>query len=138
MPNSDHSIPENLYYDQNDLWIKIEGSLAVIGMSEDGQKNTGDVLYLELAAPGTVLRRGEKFGSIESGKWVGNLNAPLSGVVEETNRAVERSPRQVNRDAYGQGWMIRLVLSHPEELQSLMTSTEYADWLAGQAACAWS
>lgn len=135
MNTKNQTIPEDLYYDKNDWWIKLDGELALIGMTEYGQKNTGDILYLELVEPGCPIRRGEKLGSIESGKWVGNLISPLSGVVEESNYEVEKNPGQVNLDAYGKGWMYQLLLSDPGEVRLLMTAGEYAEWIAEQAKC---
>ena len=125
-------IPENLYYDQNDFWVKVNGHLAVVGMTDYGQKNTGDILYLEIAEPGTYVKRGEKCGSIESGKWVGNLLAPLSGVIMERNNEAELNPRIVNFDAYGEGWLYQIQISDFEQLNSLLTAGEYAEWTASQ------
>lgn len=132
MPVKKYAIPENLFYDTNDFWIKVDGDEAVVGMTDFGQKNTGDILYLELSRRGENLKQGEKFGSIESGKWVGNLTAPLSGTVLDSNEQVEMSPRKVNTDAYGDGWMYRIKMSHPDELKSLMESQEYARWVDEQ------
>lgn len=132
MPVKKYTIPEDLYYDTNDFWIKVTGDEAVVGMTDYGQSNTGDILYLELSPCGETFQRGEKFGSIESGKWVGNLTAPLSGIVLDSNEKVEMSPRQVNNDAYGEGWMYKIKISQPDELQSLMAPQEYAEWVAQQ------
>jgi len=128
-------IPEDLFYDKNDWWVKVDGRLATIGMTEYGQKNTGDILYLELVGAGAVIQRGEKLGSIESGKWVGNLTSPLTGVIEESNHEVEANPRKVNTDAYGEGWMYRLTINDPGEVRLLMTAREYAEWIEEQAQC---
>ncbi len=135
MDIKNQTVPEDLYYDKNDWWVKLDGELAIIGMTEYGQKNTGDILYLELVEPGYSIHRGEKLGSIESGKWVGNLVSPLTGVVEESNYEVEKNPRRVNLDAYGEGWMYQLLLSDPGEVRLLMTAHEYAEWIAEQAKC---
>lgn len=129
VPAGTGSIPEGLYYDQKDLWVKLVGGLAVIGMTDYGQKNTGDILYLELLEQGTSLCRGDQCGSIESGKWVGVLNSPLSGIIVEKNRAVELNPRQVNADAYGAGWIYRLAPVNLQELDSLMNARAYGDWI---------
>ena len=135
MPAKKYAIPEDLLYDTNDFWIKVNGEIAVIGMTDYGQSNTGDILYLELSPGGETFQQGERFGSIESGKWVGNLTAPLSGVVLDSNREVEGNPRKVNADAYGEGWMLRIKLSNPDELKSLMASQEYAQWVDEQIKC---
>ena len=135
MPAKVYAIPEGLLYDSNDFWIKVNGEEAVIGMTDYGQSNTGDILYLELSPGGETFQQGERFGSIESGKWVGNLTAPLSGVVLDSNREVEGNPRKVNADAYGEGWMFRIKLNNPDELKSLMASQEYAQWVDEQIKC---
>ncbi|MGI5920848.1 MAG: glycine cleavage system protein H [Syntrophomonadaceae bacterium] len=125
-------IPENLYYDTNDFWIKVDGEEATVGMTDYGQSNTGDILYLELFSNGESFQKGDRFGSIESGKWVGNLTAPVSGIVIESNDEVVTNPRKVNSDAYGEGWMYRLKISNIEELQSLMGAAQYAEWVTEQ------
>jgi len=132
MPEEKYAIPEDLFYDTNDLWIKVDGEIAVVGMTDYGQSNTGDILYLELSRGGETFQQGDRFGSIESGKWVGNLTAPLSGIILDSNQEVECNPRKVNTDAYGEGWMYRIKLSNPNELKSLMPSQEYAQWVAEQ------
>jgi glycine cleavage system H protein len=108
---NEFQIPEDLFYDQNDLWLKINGTETVIGMSDFGQNNTGDILYLEILAAGATVARGERIGSIESGKWVGNLYSPLSGMIVEVNRDAMENPRQINQDAYGRGWMLRMQIT---------------------------
>lgn len=125
-------IPENLFYDTNDYWIKVDGEEALIGMTDYGQNNTGDILYLELSQGGQRIKQGDRFGSIESGKWVGNLTAPLSGVVVDSNREVESNPRKVNTDSYGAGWMYKLKLSNPDEVGKLMAAKDYAKWVTEQ------
>jgi len=135
MPAKKYTIPEDLFYDTNDFWIKVDGDEAVVGMTDYGQTNTGDILYLELSPGGEAFKQGDRFGSIESGKWVGNLTAPLSGVVLDSNNEVERNPRKVNADAYGEGWLYRIKLSDPEELKSLMASPQYAAWVDEQVKC---
>lgn len=132
MPEIDYVIPENLLYDNNDLWVNVNGDEAIVGMTDYGQSNTGDILYLELFPKGETCRKGEKFGSIESGKWVGNLTAPLSGAILDINQEVERNPRKVNSDAYGEGWMYKIKMSNPEEIASLMQHKQYTQWVLAQ------
>ncbi|HNX92510.1 MAG TPA: glycine cleavage system H protein [Syntrophomonas sp.] len=127
-----YQIPEKLFYDRNDFWIKVNGAEALVGMTDFGQSNTGDILYLELLNSGESLSRGERCGSIESGKWVGNLTAPVSGAVVENNSEVVMNPRKINADAYGEGWMYRIKLSNPDEVKSLMTAADYAAWVVEQ------
>ncbi|NMA62435.1 MAG: glycine cleavage system protein GcvH [Syntrophomonadaceae bacterium] len=125
-------IPEELLYDKNNYWVKVMGEEVLIGLTEYGQSTTGDILYLELVPEDTVLPRGEQFGSIESGKWVGQLTAPVSGVVVERNRDIEASPRQVNAHPYEQGWLVRVKLIDPGELESLMGAADYTRWVEEQ------
>lgn len=132
MQVDNYQIPENLFYDSNDFWIKVNGEEALIGMTDFGQSNTGDILYLELMNCGEKLSRGERCGSIESGKWVGNLTAPVSGAVIDNNSEVVINPRKINADAYGQGWMYRIKLSNPDEIKLLMKAQDYAAWVTEQ------
>lgn len=129
-----YDIPADLLYDANDFWVKLRGDEAVIGMSDFGQDNIGDVLYLELLGRGAGCQKGDKLGSIESGKWVGNLIAPLSGMIIDCNQGVEKNPRQINADAYGEGWMLKLHISNLDEIKDLMNAVQYRDWVAEQAA----
>lgn len=132
MENPQWQVPEDLYYDRNDYWVKIQGDEAVIGLTAFGQYNTGDILYLELPAEGTALARGKKIGSIESGKWVGKLTAPLTGQVIESNQKVESNPHIVNQDAFGEGWLYRMLLQDPAEVAELMNATGYDRWIDEQ------
>lgn len=127
MDNVQWQVPEELYYDRNDYWVKIRGDEAIVGLTAFGQYNTGDILYLELPNAGTVLTRGEKIGSIESGKWVGKLTAPLTGKVIESNEKVELNPHLVNQDAFGEGWLYRMSFQNPAEVAELMDATMYGN-----------
>ena len=124
--------PEGLLYDGNNFWVKIAGKKASVGLTPYGQGTIGDILYLELVSAGTAVRKGEKIGSVESGKWVGTLVAPLTGIVLQTNREVEAEPRLVNVDPYGQGWLIIMECSDPDELEALMDGGAYQEWVKQQ------
>jgi len=128
MQTDERALPGDLFYDRNDFWIKAAGAV-VIGLTDYGQGNIGDIIYLELVAAGTVVRRGERFGSIESGKWVGSLLAPVSGVIVETNRAAEADPRRVNADPFGLGWLCRMEPADRGEIGLLMDSAAYKAWV---------
>ena len=122
------AIPDDLFYDSADFWIKIDKD-AVIGLTDYGQGNIGDIIYLEIVPTGTVVRRGDRCGSIESGKWVGSLLAPVSGVIMEPNREAEADPRQVNADPFGRGWLYRMKLANRNEISLLMDSGAYQTWI---------
>ena len=127
MQTEKRAIPDDLFYDRNDFWIKITEA-ALIGLTDDGQENIGEIIYLELVPVGTVVRQGERCGSIESGKWVGNLLAPVSGVILETNRDAEADPHLVNADPFGRGWLYRMELANRNETGLLMDSGAYRAW----------
>ncbi len=128
MQSAKRGIPDDLFYDRNDFWIKAAEE-AVIGLTDYGQGNIGDILYLELVPAGTIVRRGERCGSIESGKWVGSLLAPVSGVIVETNRETEADPRRVNADPFGLGWLCRMEPADRNEIGLLMDSAAYKAWV---------
>jgi len=125
-------VPEDLLYDRNNYWVKVNGNEAVIGLTHYGQSTTGDVIYLELPPVGTIVRRGESFGSIESGKWVGKLILPVTGEITETNSKATTSPGEVNRAPYTTGWLMKVRLQDPSELESLMTPEAYREWIRQQ------
>ncbi|OHE17965.1 MAG: hypothetical protein A2X96_11500 [Syntrophobacterales bacterium GWC2_56_13] len=128
MQREKRAIPDELFYDRNDYWIKVAEE-AVIGLTDYGQSNIGDIIYLEFVPAGTVVRRGDRCGSIESGKWVGSLLAPVSGVIMETNRKAEADPSQVNADPLGRGWLYRIELANRNEIGLLMNSGAYKAWM---------
>ena len=128
MQPDQRKIPENLCYDRRDYWIRV-GQDVRIGLTDYGQRNIGDIIYLEISPAGTTVRQGGRCGSIESGKWVGNLLAPVSGVIVETNREVEADPRQVNDDPFGRGWLYRMEPADRKEIDWLMDSAAYRSWI---------
>jgi glycine cleavage system H protein len=122
------TIPDDLFYDRSDYWIRIEKEV-VIGLTDHGQSHIGDIIYLELVPAGTVVPQGGRCGSIESGKWVGSLLAPVSGVIVETNREAEADPHQVNADPFGRGWLYRMEPADRNEIALLMDSGAYKAWI---------
>ncbi|MEN6637571.1 MAG: glycine cleavage system protein GcvH [Smithella sp.] len=125
-------IREGLKYDSNNLWVEIEGHQALIGLTDYGQWVIGDILYLDLATEGSILAKGEKFGSVESGKWVGNLISPVNGRVLQCNASVVTQPRQIQADPYGTGWMMRIELAANGEEASLLDDAAYAEFVKEQ------
>lgn len=128
-------IPHDLLYDRNNYWVKQINNQAIIGFTDYGQYTIGDILFLELARLGESLAKGADYGSIESGKWVGKLVAPVSGKVLEVNNAVLTDPRLVNLDPYVQGWLLRLELDNPSDLSNMMVAQQYQIWVEEQQAC---
>jgi glycine cleavage system H protein len=116
--------PEDLRYTDSDEWIR-PGDPATVGITYFAQDQLGDVVYLELPKVGRTLKAGEPYGTVESVKATSDLNAPASGEVVEINSALESTPELVNGAPYGEGWIIKLRLSDPAELDGLMDAANY-------------
>ncbi len=121
------NVPENLKYTKDHEWAKIEGDVATIGITDYAQGELGDVVFVELPEVGTQLNAGDTFGTIEAVKAVADLYAPLSGEVVEINPELESTPEKVNQDPYGDGWMIKVKISNPSEVDELMDAEKYKE-----------
>lgn len=119
------NLPENLKYTNEHEWIRVEGDNAVIGITAFAQGELGDIVFVEIETEGETLGIGETFGTIEAVKTVSDLFMPVSGKVLEINPALEASPELVNKDAYGQGWLIKISIDDPSELDELLSAEEY-------------
>ena len=117
--------PTDYRYTKEHEWLSLQGAIATIGISDYGQEQLGDVVFVQLPKAGTRVKAGEAFGSIESVKAVSELLAPISGEVAETNSALANAPETVNKDPYGAGWLLKLRLSNPEEISALIDSEAY-------------
>ncbi len=122
------NVPEDLHYSKDHEWLRVEGDVAVIGITDYAQNSLGDVVYVELPKAGEEFAVNESFGSVESVKAVSEVFTPVSGTVTQVNDALADEPEKVNEDPYGQGWMIRLRMSKPGEVDSLLTAAEYEDF----------
>ena len=119
------NVPAELKYTKEHEWVKIEGNVATIGITDWAQSELGDIVFVELPEVGTDVTQMEAFGTIEAVKAVSELFSPISGKVVEINGALEEDPMVVNRDAYGEGWMIRVELSDTSQLEQLLDATGY-------------
>jgi glycine cleavage system H protein len=117
--------PEELRYTQSHEWVRIDGDVGTIGITDYAQKELGDIVYLELPEVGHVFKAAEEFGTVESVKAVSELFTPVSGEVIEINKAAVTEPGIVNDDPFGDGWMIKLKLSTDEEVQKLLSAEQY-------------
>jgi glycine cleavage system H protein len=122
------NVPEDLHYSKDHEWVRVEGNIATIGITDYAQNSLGDVVYVEVSKPGDELAANESFGSVESVKAVSELFTPVSGVVSAQNESLQDEPEAVNTDPYGEGWMIRVKMSSPGEVDSLLTAAEYEDF----------
>ena len=122
------NVPEDLHYSKDHEWVKVAGDTATIGITDYAQDSLGDVVYVELPKPGDEFAPNESFGSVESVKAVSEVFTPVSGEVTEINESLADEPESVNSDPYGKGWMIRVKMAHPGEVDSLLTAAEYEDF----------
>lgn len=122
------NIPEDLHYSKDHEWVRVEGDVAVIGITDYAQNSLGDVVYVELPKVGEEFAANESFGSVESVKAVSEMFSPVSGSVAEVNEALNDEPEKVNGDPYLEGWMIKVNMSNPGEVDSLLTGAEYEDF----------
>jgi len=124
------NFPSNLKYTKDHEWIKVEGGVGTVGITEYAQGELGDVVFVELPAVGTTLSQGKAFGTIEAVKAVSDLYAPLSGTVTEVNKKVQDTPEVVNKEPYGDGWMIKVKLTKADEAASLLDVEAYKKLVA--------
>lgn len=125
--------PDDLKYTPEHEWVKLEGKIATIGVTDYAQEQLGDIVYTELPAEGEPITKDETFGVLESVKAVSDCFAPVSGKVIEVNDMLSDSPETVNEDPYGEGWMLKVELSDPNEVKELMDHTAYAAFVAEEA-----
>jgi glycine cleavage system H protein len=118
-------IPENLKYTKDHEWIKVNGDEAVIGITDFAQSELGDIVFVEIETEGETLGKGDVFGTIEAVKTVSDLFVPVSGEVTVVNSKVDDTPEVVNKDPYGEGWLIKVKMSDVSELDSLLDAAAY-------------
>ncbi|RLD41501.1 MAG: glycine cleavage system protein GcvH [Bacteroidetes bacterium] len=121
------NIPEKLKYTKDHDWVRVEGDVAVMGITDFASKELGDIVFIEVETEGEELNREESFGSIEAVKTVSELNMPISGVVAEFNEALEDAPELINKDPYGEGWIIKIKIKDATELDSLLDAAAYSE-----------
>ncbi|WP_298439333.1 glycine cleavage system protein GcvH [Geobacter sp.] len=122
--------PEELKYSKEHVWVRVEGDRAVIGISDYAQETLGTISAVELPSVGDELEQDDSFGSVEARKTAAELYAPISGEVIEVNDELEASPETINDDPYDAGWIAIVSLDDPEELKSLMSAEDYADYVS--------
>ena len=125
--------PEDNRYAKSHEYVHVEGEIGTIGITEYAQKELGDVVFVELPQVGSQLEAGDELGSIESVKAVSELFSPVSGEVIEVNEALADKPDLVNTDPWGDGWMVKIKLTQPEEADELMTAEEYEEFVEKEA-----
>jgi len=119
------NIPETLKYTKDHEWVKVEGDVATVGITDFAQSELGDIVYVDIDTVDETLDMDEVFGSVEAVKTVSDLFLPLSGEVIEFNEALEDEPEKVNTDPYGEGWIIKLKVSDASEIEKLLSDSDY-------------
>ena len=117
--------PSNLRYTKEHEWIRVEGDVAYVGITDYAQSELGEIVFLDINTEGETLAQNEVFGSVEAVKTVSDLNMPVAGEVLEINEAINDQPELVNNDPYGEGWMIKISVADPAELETLLDADGY-------------
>ncbi|MDB9913751.1 glycine cleavage system protein GcvH [Flavobacteriaceae bacterium] len=121
------NIPSNLKYTKDHEWISIDGDIATVGITDFAQGELGDIVYVEVETLDETLDKDEVFGTVEAVKTVSDLFLPLSGEIVEFNDSLETEPEKVNSDAFGDGWMIKIKISNPDEINELLDDEAYKE-----------
>ncbi len=119
------NFPENLFYTKDHEWVRVDGEVAYIGITDFAQKELGDIVYVDISTKGQSVAQHDVFGTVEAVKTVSDLFMPITGVVLEVNDAVDGAPELVNSEPYGEGWMIKCSIANPSELDGLMKADAY-------------
>ena len=119
------NVPAELKYTKDHEWLKVDGDVVTVGITDFAQNELGDIVYVEIETEGETLDKEEVFGSVEAVKTVSDLFMPVSGEIIEFNEDIEGAPESVNEDAYGKGWMVKIKMSDVSELESLLSAEEY-------------
>ena len=123
------NLPENLKYTQDHEWVRVEGDVAVVGVTDFAQGELGDVVFVEIETEGENLDKGETFGTVEAVKTVSDLFMPVGGEVIEVNEGLADEPEVVNKDPYGEGWMIKIKMADAGELEELLSPEAYKEMI---------
>lgn len=118
-------IPEDLKYTKEHEWIRVEGNIGIIGITDFAQSELGDIVFVDLKKDKTEVKQGEVFGTVEAVKTVSDLYAPVSGKIIEFNPVLESSADIINKDPYGEGWLVKIEISNPSELDNLLDAEAY-------------
>jgi glycine cleavage system H protein len=119
------NFPDNLKYTKDHEWVLVDGDVATIGVTDFAQSELGDIVFVDISSQGDILAAHEVFGTVEAVKTVSDLYMPVSGEVIEVNASLDAAPESVNSDPYGDGWMVKVKMSNPSEVDGLMSHADY-------------
>lgn len=121
--------PQDLKYTKDHEWVRVEGNIGTVGITDHAQSELGDIVYIDIPNPNATLKKGDSFGTIEAVKTVAEMYSPVSGKLIEVNNSLNNAPETVNNDPYGDGWIAKIELSDLSELNDLMDSEAYQKYL---------
>lgn len=124
------NFPDNLRYTKDHEWVKLEGNIATIGITDFAQRELGDIVYVDINTVGQSLEAETVFGTVEAVKTVSDLFLPIAGTVLEVNTALNDKPESVNNDPYGEGWMVKVTVNNPADVEALMDADAYSSSVA--------
>jgi glycine cleavage system H protein len=124
--------PSNLHYTKEHEWVRVEGDLGVVGITDHAQKELGDIVYVDLPKPGAHLEQGKTLGSVESVKAVSDIYAPVSGEVVEVNPLLSTAPEKLNEDPHGDAWLVKIKLSAPDQIKGLLSAEDYQNYVGAE------
>jgi glycine cleavage system H protein len=121
--------PENYRYTKEHEWVRLEGDIATVGITNHAQKELGDIVYADLPKPATIVEQGKAMGSVESVKAVSEIYSPVSGEVVEANEALATAPEKLNQDPHGEAWLVKIRVSRPAEVDALLSAADYQSFI---------
>lgn len=123
-----NKVQEDLYYSKNDEWLKVENNIGIIGITDYAQDQLGDIVYVEVMTKGKMINKGDVLTTVESVKAVSDVYSPVSGEIIEINQNIIDEPSIVNQDPYGKGWFAKIKIDKPEEVDELMSASDYVEF----------
>jgi glycine cleavage system H protein len=121
--------PDDLYYNRDHLWVRVQGSRGTVGVTDYAQREIGEVLFVDLPEEGAQVEKNDTFGSLETSKTVAELHCPMSGEIVSVNKDLEEEPSLVNDDPYGNGWLVLLEFDDPNEMEEMINAADYEEFL---------
>jgi glycine cleavage system H protein len=124
--------PANFHYTKEHEWVRVEGDIGVVGITDHAQQELGDIVYVDLPKVGTTVEQGKTLASVESVKAVSDVYAPVSGEVVEVNGLLSTSPEKLNEDPHGDAWLVKIKLSAPDEIKQLLSAEDYQNYVGAE------
>lgn len=126
------SYPDTYKYTKQHEWVHVEGEIGTVGITDHAQSELGDIVFVELPKPGSKVKKGEAFGSVESVKAVSDIYSPVSGEIAAVNELLSTNPEKLNEDPHGEAWLLKVQLSTPGEINELLSTTDYEEYIKAE------